>query len=213
MYKIEADRQRWLRGLFFVQVAACLLSVLALLSTIFTWAVGDWYSWADWALMLGAVICLMLLPGQYRLAGMVKALGLLCTLVGLVLYRLLYAYGLQLSSGSYVMAVSWLNRGATVLTLAALILEYLTHGRIDPEGRGKWNLLLCVNLGFSLVSTVAGLFVRRLMENLPQEALLMVSKGWNIGVRSLGMGINMIYLVLLYRLIQNIQKEIEYGGA
>ena len=100
----------WLWGLFWLHVAACLLPFFGHLPAF----VGSWYPWAQRAVSLGIVVCLYLLPGRYRLAGMAKALGLLCSLISLVFYRVLYPIGVQLDPEGYELAYTLLDVEGTV---------------------------------------------------------------------------------------------------
>lgn len=198
---------RYLRPLFFIELAGCLLAALALIATLVPFSVGIWYNWVQRAVALGAAVCLFLLPGRYRYAGMVKVLGLVCSLVSLVLFRLLYAYGLQLDAVVYGGAINWLSGGATVLGFVALFLEYTTHAQIAPGEKAKWYILLGCSLAVSLISSVAVWLLQPLMDQMVQAGELWLIKLWNILSHSLSLGVSVIYLVLLHRTIRIHREE------
>ncbi len=198
---------RWLQVLFYIHLAGVLLSVLALASTAFSFAVGIWSTWAQRAVSLGLAVCLYLLPGRYRYAGMVKALGLLCSLVSLVLFRLLYAYGVQIDAAVYGRVINWLSRGAMVLSIVALCLEYTTHAQVVPADKTKWYILLGCSLAVTMLSYATMYILQPILQTMEMEEYLHFSKAWNVVVRSLGLVLSVANLVLLHRLVRH-QEEV-----
>lgn len=197
---------RFLRMLFGVQIIGVLLSALALLATVVPFSVGAWYNWVQHAVRLGIAVCLFLLPGRYRYAGMAKALSLLCSLVSLVLFQVLDAYGIQLDGISYGRTLAYLSWGASVLNYAALCLEYTTHARIVPSESNKWYILLGATLGMSLVSTVALHLLQPLVDRMVQDGSLWLMNFWNIVSRSVSLAFSVVYLVLLYQVVRAYEE-------
>lgn len=191
-----------LRVLFGVQIIGILLSALALLANVVPFSIGAWYNWVQHAVRLGVAVCLFLLPGRYRYAGMAKALSLLCSLVSLVLFQVLNAYGIQLNGISYGRALAWLSWGASGLNFAALCLEYTTHANIVPSESNKWYILLGAILGISLVSTVALHLLQPLVDRMVQDGSLWLMNFWNIVSRSVSLAFSVVYLVLLYQVVR-----------
>ena len=198
---------RWLRGLFYVYVVGVLLSVLALAVTIAPFSVGTWYTWAQQAVNLGVAVCLYLLSGRYRYAGILNALSLLCTLASLVLYPLLIACGIQMQSAAYMGTIKWLSRFAIVLSFVALILEYMAHAKIADGDKQKWYILLGCSLAITLVSNTATYFLQPIMDALEIEELIRISTVWNVVARTLSLFLNIANLVLLHRLIRAKGQE------
>ena len=194
MYKIEADRQRWLRGLFFVQVAGCLLSVLALLSTIFTFAVGRWYTGMQHIVALGVAGCLLQLPGRYRLAGGLKVLTLLCGVLPGLLNR-----WMPIPMQAMMTVSSMLSVTSTVLMLIAMVLEYTAHGRVSSRDRNKWYILMGVSLAVTVFSALAMMIMHPIINDWAQQGAYAFIQMWNIGARAISLVMNVFYLVLLHR--------------
>lgn len=192
----------FLRMLFGVQIIGVLLSALGFLANVVPFSIGEWYNWVQQAVRLGVAVCLFLLPGRYRYAGMAKALSLLCSLVSLVLFQVLDAYGIQLDGISYGRTLAYLSWGASLLNYVALSFEYTTHARIVPSESNKWYILLCATLGISLVSTVALHLLQPLVDQMVQNGSLWMMNLWNIVSRSVSLAFSVVYLVLLYRVVR-----------
>lgn len=195
---------RWLRGLFYIHLAGCLLSALALASTVFTFAVGSWYTWAQRAVSLGIAVCLYLLPGRYRLAGMAKALSLMCILISLAVYPVLYALGVQLAGVGYAKIYALLAGASEVLALIALSLEYIAHTSTVPGDKPKWYIFL----GCSLAVTALSVVSVKLMQPLLPDLTVQFIRLWNFGARTLSLAVSVVYLVLLRRVIC-VQREVD----
>lgn len=208
MYANRENSIRWLRGLFYIHLAGCLLSALALLSTAIPFAVGSWYTWTQRAMSLGIVVCLYLLPGRYRLAAMAKALGLLCGLISLVFYRVLYGFGVQLDAEGYELAYTLLGRASDILALIAMILEYTAHANTAPDHKQKWYIFLGCSLAVTLISSVVAALLQPVFNEMVNEGSYGWIKLWNIGARTLSLAVSIIYLVLLQRVIHT-QQEVD----
>ena len=199
---MEENKQlpvKWLWGLFWLHVANCLLPLFGHLPPL----VGSWYPWAQRVVSLGIVVCLYLLPGRYRLAGMAKALGLLCSVICLVFYRVLYAFGVQLDAEGYDLAYTLLSRASDILALTAMILEYTAHAAAVPDHKRKWYIFLCCSLAITLATSVFVALVQPMLEELSWVFLLL----WNLGARTLSLAASIAYLLLLYRVINAQRKE------
>lgn len=194
---------RWLGALFYIHVAGALLSVLALAATILPISVGSWYTWAQRAVNLGVAVCLYLLPGKYRYAGMLKALALLCTLISMGLYPLLNAYGIQMQGATYMETIKCLSRCTVALNLLAFIFEFTTHAKNAGRDKVKWYILLGCSLAVTLVSHAAAYFGQPILDSLDME----VTKVWNVAARTLSLLISAAYLVLLNRLVRTTGQK------
>lgn len=198
---------RWLKVLFFIYVADTLLSVLALAATILPISVGSWYTWAQRAVNLGVAVCLYLLPGKYRYAGMLKALALLCTLISMGLYPLLNAYGIQMQGATYMETIKWLSRCTVALNLLAFIFEFTTHAKNAGRDKVKWYILLGCSLAVTLVSHAAAYFGQPILDALDMEDYIRITKVWNVAARTLSLLISAAYLVLLNRLVRTTGQK------
>lgn len=206
MYNNRENLLRWLRALFYIHLASCLLSALTLTSTVFSFSVGSWYTWAQRAFSLGVAVCLILLPGHYPLAGMAKVLGLLCTLLSLYLYPLLNAWGVRLDAASYGEVIHWLSNGSMVLGMIAMVLEYITHAKVTPGDRYKWYILLICSLAVTVISTLLVDFLQPMLDGMSQENLRLFIKLWNGSARFLDLSVSVVYLVLLHRIIHTTEE-------
>lgn len=195
---------RWLRALFYIHVVSTLLSVLALVATILSIYVGAWYTWAQRAVNLGIAVCLYLLPGKYRYAGILKALAMLCTLVSLVLSPMLNTY---IQSIAYTGAIDWLSHCATILNFLALVLEYMTHAQISVGNKGKWYILLGCSLAISLTSNTVAYFWQPILDTYETETIVRFTNVWNVVARTLGLFLSIANLVLLHRLLRAKEQE------
>lgn len=195
---------RWLKVLFCIQLAGCLLSALTLLSTAVPFSVGGWYTWARRAVSLGIAVCLYLLPGRYRLAGMVKALSLMCVLISLAVYPVLYACGVQLTGAGYAKIYALLAGASEVLALIAMSLEYITHASTVPGDKSKWYIFLGCSLAVTVLSSVSVALMQPLLPDLTVQFIRL----WNLGARTLSLAVSVVYLVLLRRVIC-AQQEVD----
>ena len=208
MYDNREKLLRWLKVLFYIQLASTLLLTLTLASTMFGFTVGSWYTWAQRAVSLGVAVSLYLLPSRYRLAGMAKALSLMCILIALAFYPVLYALGVQLTGTGYAKIYALLAGASEVLALIAMSLEYIMHAVNSREDKTKWHILLGCSLAISLLSSVAVALLQPVLNDMAQAGELWLIKLWNVSARSLSLGVSVIYLVLLHRMIRK-QEEVD----
>ena len=198
---------QWLWGLFYFHLAGTLLSALVLAATALSFSLGSWFTWAERAVSLGIAVCLYLLPGNYRYAGMVKALGLLCGLIGLVFHPVLLALGVHLDPAGYSLAYTLLSVVSQVLALIAMSLEYITHAATVPGEKTRWYGLLACSLAVSVATHVVADLLQPLLNTVPMEMFLKFASVWNPTVRVLGLGVSVAYLWLLRRLIRHRRAE------
>lgn len=193
---------RWLRVLFYIHLAGSLLSALALAATAVPFSLGSWYTWARRAVSPGIVVCLYLLPGRYRLAGMTRALSLLCNLIALAVHPVLYALGVRLAGAGYALVYTLLAGASELLAMMAVIPEYTAHAAAAPGDKTKWYIFLACSLAVTLASSV---FAAVLQPILPKLDVLFI-RFWNLGTRALSLAVRIVYLVLLHRVIRK-QEE------
>ncbi len=199
---MEENKQlpvKWLWGLFWLHVANCLLPLFGHLPPL----VGSWYPWAQRVVSLGIVVCLYLLPGRYRLAGMAKALSLVCNLIALVVYPVLNAFGAQLTGVHYAYIYTALAGASELLALIAIGLEYVTHAATVPTDRKKWYIFLCCSLVITLATSVFVALVQPMLPDLNVQFI----RFWNLGARTLSLAASIAYLLLLYGVINAQRKE------
>lgn len=207
---MEDKKQRpiqWLWGLFYCRLAGALLSALVFLATALSFSLGSWHTWAQQAVSVGIAVCLYLLPGNYRYAGMAKAMGLLSGLICLAFRPVLDALGVRLDTADYNLAYMLLNTASQILALIAMTLEYITHASIVPGEKGRWYGLLACSLAVSVSTQVVASLLKPLLNTLPPETFMQFAAVWNPLVRTLGLGVSIAYLLLLRRLIRH-QEEV-----
>lgn len=198
---------KWMWALFCIHLAGLALTALAVLSTLLPFSVGSWYTWARRAVNLGSVVCLYLLSGRYRLAAMAKALGLVCGLLTGLLNSWLRIPVQTLMPISVV-----LSNASTVLALVALLLEYTAHAKTVPADRNKWHIFLACRLAVTLLSTVSLALLQPVMSQMVSNGETWLVKLWNILAQSVNLAMGVIYLMLLYRAIQIVRKEVFVNG-
>ena len=199
---MEENKQlsiKWLWGLLLLRAVDCLLPLFGQLPLF----AGGGYLWTQRAVSLGIVVCLYLLPGRYRLAGMAKALSLVCNLMAVAAYPVLNAFGVQLTGLHYAYIYTALAGASELLALIAIGLEYVTHAATAPTDRKKWYIFLCCSLAVTLVSSVAVALVQPVLPDLTVQFIRL----WNLGARTLSLAVSVIYMVLLYRIIDTQRKE------
>ena len=64
MNENRATLLRWLKVLFYIHLAGCLLSALNLAATAVPFSLGTWYTWAQRGVNLAVAVALLLLPGN-----------------------------------------------------------------------------------------------------------------------------------------------------
>lgn len=194
---------KWLWGLFYVHLAGALLSVLALASASFSLAVGGWYTWVQQGVNLAVVVVLLLLPGDYRYAGIVKAAAMIFGVLPIGLHALL-----RMDVQTYTYWSGILSRLSVLMNMFALALEYITHAAAAPGEKSKWYILLGCSLAVTLLSHATMYILQPILQTMEMEEYLHFSKAWNVVVRALGLVLSAANLVLLRRLIR-YQEEVD----
>lgn len=191
------------RGLFCFRLLGCLMTLPALIATLIPFAVGDWYNVAQNLVSFGVAVWLFLLSGRWRLAGMAKILSLLCSVICLVFFRLLYAYGLQPDVAEYGMAINVLRYTAMVLSMIGLFLEYTAHAALISEDRKKWYIFLICSMAVSALSLLSLPLLQPIMDGLSIGFM----SGWNFVSRAVLLAADIVYLALLRRAMRCLEKE------
>lgn len=180
---------KWLRVLFYVHLAAAVLSVVADLS--------DWdFLWIRRGLTALSILALLRLAGadpRYRKAGIYRAVTLGCTLITSLLFSSL----LLLTAGS-------------LFSLMATYQEYTAHGELIGEADAplayKWNSLFVWSIGVGIVSSLASVVI----------ALLASMAGYSIPVltnvvigiiTAAELALEAVYLWYLHRTLRMFQEE------
>lgn len=191
----------YLRGLFYIQLAGCLLSALALLSSLLHFSVGEWFSWAQKAVTLGAAICLLFLNGRYQLSGFAKAAAFVCGLLPLFLHNLMH-----MDVQQYVSVNRILGRIALLFSMTAMVLEYSGHAATIPADKRKWNVLLIGSVTFTVLTTVAVDMLQNVMDKVIQNGIPWYITLYNLLAQSLSLAVGILYLFLLNRVISHIKQ-------
>ncbi len=188
---------KWLWGLFYAHLAGTLLSALVLASTAFSFAVGGWYTWVQQGVNLAVVVVLLLLPGDYRYAGIIKVAAMIFGVLPMGLHALL-----RMDVQTYTYWSAILSRLSVLMNMFALALEYITHSAAAPGEKSKWYILLGCSLATTVVSYATMFILQPILQTMEMEEYLHFSKAWNVVVRSLGLVLSAVNLVLLRRLIR-----------
>lgn len=208
MKQNEGTQLQWLQGLLYIQLAGCVLTALTILSGLIQISFGGWIATLQRAVSIGTALCLLLLPGRYRISGGAKALVLVCNLLPVGLHA-----ALRLDVNTYLTVSMVLGRISGILALVALYLEYTAHAAQAPDLSRPWHILLVCGLGVSLVSTAALQLFQKSISNLVQNGETWVITLYNSVAHTLNLIINILYLVLLHRTIDSIRKETEADGT
>ena len=190
-------------GLFYLRLLGGVLLLLAFFATLIPFAAGAWYNVAQSIVRVGVAVCLFLLSGRWRLAGMARILSLLCDVISLAFFRLLYAYGVQLDMAEYGLAMNVLSRTASVLGMIALFLEYTAHAALVPEDRKKWYIFLICSVTVSTLSFASVSLLQPMLGGLSVETM----RVWSIVSHMVSLAVESIYLVLLYRGIRALNHQ------
>lgn len=203
MNENRGNSLRYLHSLFYIQLAGGVLTALIFFATLIPFAVGAWFNVAQTVVNLGVAVCLILLPGRYRLSGIARAVVAALGWWPFVLHKLL-----PFLDGPVNLPVinAWtftLGRVSLLLGLAATALEYTAHASAAPKERNKWYVLLACSLTVSLLSTVA----LSLLQPMLNELSVGFIRIWNIMSRSVSLAAEIIYLVLLQRTIRGAESK------
>lgn len=202
MNKTKQQTVQWLQLLFFFQLASLVLTLLPRLELVLSLNItGSWLTWVKKILQLGIAVCLFLLPWRYRPSAIAKAAGLLCTLLSLVLYRLITDVDL------YLTVRNLLYWGALLLALLAQFLEYRAHGATAPQTGRKWNYLFAGSLAVTLVTSAAAALLQPVMDEMVYNGITWGITLWNLIALLLTLAVNVCYLIFLYQTVQAVKNQ------
>lgn len=175
----------------------------------------EWLTWIYRGVTV-AIYCFWLLLGinnrSYRLTAYFKVTALFFILAGwlmsanYIIYLFYEYFGLSAEDTMPInSALYWMRVAATLL---ALVIEYLSHGKIAPAVRKGWIVLTIANLAWIVVGNVisqytAAQFDAQLMS---AETLNAIGDGFQV----VKLVFRMLYLWLLYRTFKAVKvKETE----
>lgn len=171
-----------------------------------------WLGWIQRGITVAVIVCFYRLCTEsrlYRWTAALKAAALGLLLVGLLLSNnfVLYAFYkyLGMSAEDVLVISSALYWMRMVVNLPAVVLEYLSHGKIAPAVRKGWIALTIANL----VWIVAGNAINR-YTGAQFEAQLMSAETLNaIGdcFQVVNLVFRVFYLWLLYRTFRFVQNK------
>lgn len=208
MKQNDRNQLQWLQGLLYIHLVGCVLTALTIVSGLTQISFGGWIATLQRAVSIGAALCLLLLPGRYRISGAAKALVLVCNLLPVGLHA-----ALRLDVDTYLTVSMVLGRISGILALVALYLEYTAHAAKAPDLSRPWYILLVCGLAVSLLSTAALQLFQESISNLVQNGETWVITLYNTVAHTLNLIINIMYLVLLYRTMESIRKEKKSDGT
>lgn len=197
MNENRATLLRWLKVLFYIHLAGCLLSALNLAATAVPISLGTWYTWAQRGVNLAVAVALLLLPGNYRYAGMIKASAMIFDILPMGLHALL-----RMDVQTYTYWSGILSRLSILMNMFALALEYIAHAAAAPGEKSRWYILLSCSLAVTILSCVTMYILQPILQTIEMEEYLHFAKAWNVVVRSLGLVLSAANLVLLHRMIR-----------
>lgn len=179
----------------------------------------EWLTWIYRGVTV-AVYCFWFLLGihnrSYRVTAYFKVASLFLVLAGwlmsanYIIYVFYEYFGLPAEDMMLVRTALYRMRVAA--TLAAMILEYLSHGKAAPVVKKGWIVLLIIQLvwlavGYIVNQITAAQFDAQLMS---AETLYAISGG----VKVINLIVRMFYLWLLYRTFKAVTaKEAEQKTA
>ena len=171
-----------------------------------------WLDWIQRGITVAVIVCLFQLHTEsrlYRWTAVLKAAALGLLLAGLLLSSGFVLHGFYKYLGMTAedvlpisSAVYWMR---LVVNLPALVLEYLSHGKIAPAVRKGWIGLTVVNL----VWIVAGNAINR-YTGAQFEAQLMSAETLNAigdGFQVVNLILRLFYLWLLYKTVNAVKAK------
>ena len=196
---------QWLSVLFYLQLCAIGLTLLNQLSLTLQFSLGgSWITWVRRGVNIGIVACLFLLPGHYRPAAASKGIWLVFSILPSVLSLLFRPLGMDL----YVLISSITARITTVLALLALYLEYRAHADTGAAAdRSKWILLWTFNLVLTLGMNLLLPLLQDNLNTMLQNGITWGLTVYNLIVLALTLTVDILYLILLSRTVQNARNE------
>ena len=194
-------------------IVLCLELALVVISVIDYSA--QWFIWI-FRIVTSAVYCCWFLLGfynrSYRVTAYFKVTALFFVLAGwfmssnYIIYLFYEYFRKTLEDLQVVIALLYWARVATIIT--ALILEYLSHGKVAPAVKKSWIAFLIVQLAWPAVGNTVTQYTEAQFEAqfLSAETLYAISAG----VRVINLIFQLFYLWLLYRTMTAVKtKEAE----
>ena len=172
----------------------------------------DWLTWIYRGVTV-AIYCvwfqLGMNSGSYRLTAYFKVTALFLILAGWlmssndVLYFFYEYFGKTLEDLQVVISTLYWIR--TAVTLVAVVLECLSHGKIAPAIRKGWIAFLIAQLAWIVIGNLANRFAQAQFElQLWDREMLEVYNG---GVQIIDLVVQLFYLWLLFRTISAVKAK------
>lgn len=164
----------------------------------------DWLTWIYRGVTV-AIYCFWFLLGinnrSYRLTAYFKVTALFLILAGWlmssndVLYFFYEYFGKTLEDLQVVISTLYWIR--TAVTLVAVVLECLSHGKIAPAIRKGWIAFLIAQLAWIVIGNLANRFAQAQFES--QRWSREMLEVYNGGVQIVDLVVQLFYLWLLFR--------------
>ena len=171
-----------------------------------------WLGWIQRGITVAVIVCFFRLGKEsrlYRWTAVLSAVALGLMLLGSFFSNNYTIYGFDKYLGitwedvfTISSVVYWLRMAAT---LPALVLEYLSHGKIAPAIRKGWIGLMIAQLAWVAIGNLANRFAQVQFESqLWDRGTLDVYNG---GVQLVNLVVQMFYLWLLFRTARTVKEK------
>ena len=197
--RMESIR-KWLRVLLAVHIV--MLSFSALRNVI---SFGKLYNWINAALDVAVIFCLLQLRREnrlYKLAAGLMIANIVTNLIGMptITYCLLIFFNGHKEAAIYFFQI--ISYVGIACALGAIAAEYVAHSRLiqntDPKLRKWWLWLLAAHLAVSVISSVLGSVLAKLIE-AGTLSVLTYQNGVYVFLRLPGTVISVLYMICLYK--------------
>lgn len=198
--RMESIR-KWLRILLAVHIVILSFSVVRSKLP----SLGRVYYWIDLALDAGVIFCLLMLHKEnrlYKLAAGLLIANIVANLIGMptITYCLLFFFNGHKEAAIYFFQI--ISYVGIACALGAIAAEYVAHSRLiqntDPKLRKWWLWLLAAHLAVSVISSVLGSVLAKLIE-AGTLSVLTYQNGVYVFLRLPGTVISVLYMICLYK--------------
>ena len=200
--------RKWLRILLAVHIVMLSFSVLRNVVNF-----GRLYYWIDLALDAGVIFCLLMLHKEnrlYKLAAGLLIANIVANLIGMptITYCLLFFFNGHKEAAIYFFQI--ISYVGIACALGAIAAEYVAHSRLiqntDPKLRKWWLWLLAAHLAVSVISSVLGSVLAKLIE-AGTLSVLTYQNGVYVFLRLPGTVISVLYMICLYKTERKLAKR------
>ena len=200
--------RKWLRILLAVHIV--MLSASAVFNAI---SLGKLMTWISTALDVAVIFCLLQLRREnrlYKLAAGLMIANIVTNLIGMptITYCLLIFFNGHKEAAIYFFQI--ISYVGIACALGAIAAEYVAHSRLiqntDPKLRKWWLWLLAAHLAVSVISSVLGSVLAKLIE-AGTLSVLTYQNGVYVFLRLPGTVISVLYMICLYKTERKLAKR------